>query len=348
MQWLEHHPHEIAQWIVAARKYAKFKSTFIEGYILDGHDNGLLRGQFHPLRSSEYGTVTGRFSSSNPNLQNIPVRDEVLGPLVRGLFIPLEGHRWWSKDYSQIEYRFLIHYAVLARCVGADVAQRMYQNDPTTDYHQMTADIIGWAGKAGRKRAKNINFGLVYGMGIDKLAASIGLSRNEAQPVLDEYHTQTPYSKQLYNMAASRANDAGFVRTVLNRKRHFNMWESKKFFAAGEERPEPLPYEAAVAQYGEANVKRAGSHKALNAVLQGSAADLVKLAMVTLKEAGLVGRGGLPLHLTVHDELDGSENGSAEHAKMLKDVHEIMTHVLPLKVPVLAEGGSGPNWSEAK
>lgn len=368
--WLANHPHEIADLILDMRKFEKFDGTFVQGYILDSALDGRVFGQFHPLRSDEGGTVSGRFSSSNPNLQNIPIKDDVLGPLIRALFIPEEGQKWWSLDYSQIEYRFLVHYAVLARCVGADKAAAMYRQNAATDFHEMVASLTG----VPRKQAKNINFGLVYGMGVWLLASGLGLLDSQGQPlpeahaILKTYHTNAPFVKAVYDMASNRARDIGFIRTVLQRKRRFNLFEPwgnwKKVSDEGPlgvwekvnewqgrdaPRPPALLQQQAIEFYGTTNVKRAYTHKALNAVLQGSAADLMKLAMVQIWESGCVGPGKpLQCHLTVHDELDGSMEDTPAGHEALEEVRNIMIKAIPLKVPVLVSGSVGNNWAEAK
>ena len=178
------------------RKLAKLRGTFVESYILDSHVNGKVYCQFHPLRGDEGGTRSGRFSSSTPNLQNIPSRDEELAPLIRGLFIPDPGHQQWRKyDYSQIEYRFLIHFA---QGPGANDVRRLFNENPDTDYHEMALDLVapeaGWdistkeLRKHHRKPVKNINFGLIYGMGVDKLSADLGLTRAQGKALFAAYH----------------------------------------------------------------------------------------------------------------------------------------------------------------
>ena len=309
-----------------ARECDKINGTFIEGYILDSHINGRIHGEFHPLKRADAegnrGTVSGRFSSTHPNLQNIPGRTE-LGRQIRELFIPEEGWNWWSSDYSQIEYRLLVHFAVVTKCQDANIAQQMYIEDPKTDFHQMVAELTG----LDRKPAKNLNFGLVYGMGKAKLARTLGVSDIAAAEIMDTYHGRAPFIKELFNKAMNKAQKTGFVKTLLNRRARFNEWEPK-FYGEGKQ--------------------RARTHKALNCVLQGSAADLMKLAMVQIWEAGLfTDDGPIHCHLTVHDELDGSVENSERGKKALDEVNHIMENAVRLKVPVLCESGTGKNWGEA-
>ena len=306
------------------REYDKIKGTFIEGYILDSNIKGRIHAEFHPLKRADSegsrGTVSGRFSSTNPNLQNIPVRTE-LGKLIRELFIPDDGRLWWSKDYSQAEFRFLVHYAVKAKCHGADIAQKMYQDNPDTDFHVMVSELTGLA----RKPAKNLNFGLVYGMGKAKLARTLGVDDIAAAEIMEIYHGRAPFIKELFNKAMHKAQSTGFVKTILGRRGRFNEME-KKFYGEG--------------------MQRAHTHKALNCVLQGSCADLVKTAMVNIWEAGIVGKD-LDIYLTVHDELDGSvELGKAGEEK-LQEISRIMENSIKLEVPIKVDSGVGDSWAAA-
>lgn len=371
-EWLKFHSHPIAAAVQGARKYAKFKGTFVESYILQNAIMGRVYGQFNPQRSDDGGTVSGRFSSSNPNLQNIPVRDKFLGPLCRALFIPEPGQLWWSLDYSQIEYRLLVHYALLAKCMGADKAMQQYMVNPAMDFHQLVADLIGWEGKNGRDRAKSINFGFVYGMGVALLALQIGLVDGNGKPlpeafeIFDKYHANAPFIKQVYNMASARANDIGLVKTILGRRRRFDLYEPLGYWepdpdapgrwrqtrtrqASGAPRPPAMHKAEAQEFYGTDRLKRAYTHKALNSVLQGSNADIMKKAMAEAWEAGCFGPGKpLQCHLTVHDELDGSMEDSPAGREALETLRQIMINAVPLKVPVLVSQGIGINWAEAK
>jgi DNA polymerase I-like protein with 3'-5' exonuclease and polymerase domains len=157
--FLDHCDHPAAALIVERRKLAKYRDTFVRGYVLSLQVNGRLHALFHPLRGDENGTVSGRFSSSLPNLQNIPARDPVWGPKLRALFLPDEGEEWLRHDWSQIEYRFLAHYA---RGPSGGTARRLYREDPKTDFHVMTQRLIHaeTGVELDRKPVKNINFGL--------------------------------------------------------------------------------------------------------------------------------------------------------------------------------------------
>jgi DNA polymerase I-like protein with 3'-5' exonuclease and polymerase domains len=416
-EWLDTLTNENVRHLQGARSFEKSRSTFVAGYILDYIVGDRIHCEFNPLRQiddeeGKRGAASGRFSACNPNLQNIPSRDPFLGPILRTMFIPEPGAEWWSLDYSQIEYRLLIHFAYLSKCIGADVARNMYLNDPSTDFHVMSAKLMEepllklltnaiWKGvvpddwaKQIRKIAKNINFGLAYGMGADKLARSLGLAKwdeklkmwkatPEAISILNTYHERNPYVKAVNKLATSFAQKNGYIKTILARRSRFDTWEPDVF---GEGRMPAYDLEAAKAAYTSGNaswhqdkrgywisneelkdgsgnpkydnfghvkymtLKRAGTHKALNRVLQGSAADMMKLAMVRIWEAGIFDEkasNDIWCHLTVHDELDGSVLPTERGKKALAEVKHIMASCMPLKVPVMASGELGANWYEA-
>jgi DNA polymerase I-like protein with 3'-5' exonuclease and polymerase domains len=339
--------HPLAETILEIRKCTKLRDTFIQSYIIDSAVNGKVYGQFHPLRGDSSGTRSGRLSSSTPNLQNLPARDEELAPLIRGIFIPDPGHENWVQvDYSQIEYRFLVHYALGA---GSDKAREQYVRDPDTDYHEwaldMVAPIAGWdisqkeERKRRRKPIKNINFGLVYGMGVPKLTRSLGLSAKEGKDLFAAYHHGVPFVRPTMDAAMAEAQNTGTITTILNRKSRFNLWEPKGWGTDSI----ALPYEKAILTYG--NIQRAYTHKGLNRKLQGSAADLIKMAMWKCWKDGIFDRTGVP-RLTVHDELDFSNSGG--HNEDFREMQHVLETAIPLKVPVKANPSVGPDWGHAK
>jgi DNA polymerase I-like protein with 3'-5' exonuclease and polymerase domains len=346
--WLEAHGSELAKAIVTVRKYSKAVTTFIDSYIFGNEINGWIHTQFHPLRGDENGTVSGRFSSSGPNLQNMPSRDPELGPMIRSIFVPDEvKHSWRRYDYSQIEYRLLAHFA---RGPGADEARELYRKNPETDYHQMTRELIHdiTGTMLERKPTKNINFGLCYGMSTPTLARTLGMTVAEATPLFEAYHEGVPFVKKTYDDAMSTAKKRGYVMTVLGRRRRFDYFEPSRFMTKDErEKIKALPEAEAIAEWGVNNVQRAGAHAALNAVLQGSSADMIKKAMLDAYEAGIFDVIGVPL-ITVHDELDHDDNGSDEAAEAFKALQQTMQDAIPLNVPVLADAEIGPNWGRLK
>ena len=337
-EWLKQHPSDLCKEIILVRESEKTAGTFIKSYILENHINGRIHCNFNQLRSDSSGTVSGRFSSSNPNLQNIPSRHPVLGPLCRSMFIPETDCLWGTADWSQIEYRFLVHYASITKGVDASVALRMYREDPHTDFHEMAVALTGLP----RKSAKNINFGVVYGMGILAMAGHLGVSVEEATRIMDQFHEKVPFGRDMLEVASARASRAGEIKTILGRKRRFNQWETcGQIFNSYEEADKCYR-----TSRGGWPPRRAKTHKALNALLQGSAADLMKLSMVNMWESGIF--DVIPPHLTVHDEMDVSVPQTKEGEEAFKEMVNIMENSLALQVPVKVEAATGINWSEAK
>lgn len=331
--------HPLAKEILRIRSVSKARSTFIENYILKKNVNGRLYGSFHPLKGDDGGTVSGRFASSDPNLQNLPARDPVLGPLIRGCFVPDHGHPGWRAiDYSSIEYRFLAHYATGR---GSDDVRRVFAKDPFADYHAIVCDMVNDAADIGLKRkpAKTINFGLVYGMGMDKLCRALGVSDAEGKNIIKVYFESLPYVKDTLEHYSNFAGREGYVQTVLGRRSRFNSFVPS---TRGGRNKRPLPYEQALAEYGP-RIERVGLHKAVNRVLQGSAADLMKKAMVDCYDAGLF--DDLMPCLTVHDELDWSDPCESWSDERFLEIRHIMETAIPnLKVPIICATDRGPDW----
>jgi DNA polymerase I-like protein with 3'-5' exonuclease and polymerase domains len=331
--------HPVASLIRKVRSVSKTRTTFVEGYTLNAHINGKVYPQFHPLRGDSNGARTGRFSSSNPNYENAPSKDEWIGPLIRSITVPDVGHpSWRSFDYSQIQYRFLAHYAVGN---GAEEVRGVFRNDPEADYHKIVQDLIKRVNGMAieRKPVKNVNFGLIFGMGIDHLAEILTLPLDEAKTLLAAYHEGAPYVKSTMDAVSKEAQLFGTVRTILGRMNRFDLWEPA-YRKRGVELP-ALPLSEAVARYG--NVRRAYTHKALNYKLQGSEGDLMKTAMLRCWKAGVFDVTGVPRN-TVHDSLDFSDPGNCEDA--FTEVHRIMETALTISVPIRVDTKSGLNWGE--
>tara|TARA_R110000751_G_scaffold29456_1_gene75778 strand:+ start:1252 stop:3111 length:1860 start_codon:yes stop_codon:yes gene_type:complete len=325
-QWLESHEHELPQMIVRARKLNKARTTFIDKMISEHAVNGRIHAEAHPLRSDAGGTVSGRFSYSNPNLQQVPARDPEIGNLIRSLFIPEEGCQWGVFDYSQQEPRLTVHYANTMGLIGAKDAVTAYR-DKNADFHQIVADMAN----IPRKQAKNINLGLSYGMGKEKLIKELGLGDTEAQALLTKYHEKVPFIRGLQDQCARVALDRGYIKTLAGRRCHFDLWEHKY------DKTMPLPLEEARDKYGDV-LKRSYTYKALNRLIQGSAADMTKLAMLGLWEEGIVP------HIQVHDEVDISIEDGEQAAK----VSRIMENCVDLAVPLVVDTELGPNWGSTE
>tara|TARA_R100001369_G_scaffold56894_1_gene83832 strand:+ start:177 stop:2093 length:1917 start_codon:yes stop_codon:yes gene_type:complete len=328
--YLNSHPHEACQSLVKLREFDKADSTFIDSILKHEH-NGRIHTELHSTRRDEGGTVTGRFSSSNPNLQQIPARDKEIKKLIRGLFIPEEGTKWGSFDYSSQEPRLLVHFAAsMPPNMQDPVLQTIVEefNTGDVDLHQIVADLAGIT----RKQAKTVNLGIMYGMGVAKLANQMAITADEAKTIIRDHREKVPFVKQLADIASKRAGKNGQIRTLLGRLCRFDMWEPSTFGYN-----KPLPIEEAEEVYGGmGQLRRAFTYKALNRLIQGSAADQTKKAMLDCYNAGLT-----PM-LTVHDELCFNVE-STEQAAQIK---EIMETGVPLKVPSKIDQELKDNWGE--
>ena len=329
--FLDECPHQIGKMIIEARETNKTHSTFLQPYLNFSAKDGRIHPHVNQLRNDDGGTVSGRLSMNNPNLQQVPARHEIIGPMVRSLFLPEEGQLWASNDFSSQEPRLLVHYASLLDLPGAEVMVDAYKADPDTDFHQMVADMAG----IRRKAAKTIGLGLMYGMGVAKLSNQLDLTHDEAKDLIQTFHTKVPFLKGTVNAVMRRIehpSSGGAIRTLLGRKCRFPLWEPMEWGSN-----KALPYEQASIEYGS-RIKRSGTYKGLNRLIQGSAADQTKMAMVALHEAGET------LLLQVHDEivLSVADRGQAERAA------EIMANCVKMEIPNRVDVEIGPNWGEAK
>ena len=327
--WLVNCKHDIARLIVQAREVNKFHNTFLSS-IMKYQVKGRIHAEINQLRSDSGGTVSGRLSMSNPNLQQVPARNKDFGPKIRSLFIPEEGHQWGSFDYSQQEPRMTVHYAasIGEGYEGSNELVEAYQNSQA-DFHQTVADLVG----IERTQAKTIGLGLMYGMGKNKLAISLGLSKDEAEQLISKYNKKVPFVKMLSDRCMSTASDKGVIRTKRGRKCRFDKWETRDFGLHQAE-----TYDNAVAKYGRDNIKRAYTYKALNRLIQGSSADQTKQAMLNCAESG-----HLPI-LQIHDELCFNIKNK-EHALEIK---KIMESAIEFKVPSVTDYKLGRSWGGAK
>ena len=324
--FLQNHPHELPKLIADAREINKAHTTFIDSITKHAVD-GRIHADINQIRSDAGGTVTGRFSMSNPNLQQIPARHPELGPMIRSIFIPEKNTTWGSFDYSQQEPRILVHYAKLQNLMGVDEIVDAY-NAGDADFHQVVADMAG----IERKQAKTINLGLMYGMGKNKLMAELGLMKESAEKLIKQYHTKAPFVKQLMDNVSRKANDRGKIRTLGGRACHFDLWQPVQFGVF-----KPLPLEQARKEYDEP-LKRAFTYKALNKLIQGSAADMTKKSMVALYENGIIP------HIQIHDEVDIS----VESDKKAEQIINIMESAVELQVPNKVDYEKGDNWGDIK
>ena len=334
--YLKNHKHPVLRAIASARELDKLKNTFLES-IKNYVYNGRIHADIHQLKGDFGGTITGRLSYSNPNLQQLPNYTNI-GMGIRSIFMPEEGHRWGCFDYSQQEPRLVVHYALAT--LGTTGVQsiadkydeaRENPDDPgiqlAADFHSMVAEIAD----IERGQAKTINLGLFYGMGKAKLQAQLGVTDQVARNLLATYHSKVPFVKQLIHHTMDRAQQRGWIRTILGRKCRFNMWEPATF---GMHKPQT--FENASMEHGSRNIKRAFTYKALNKLIQGSAADMTKQAMINLREAGIT-----PM-IQLHDELNVSYENKQEAVK----IKEIMEQAVPLKVPNKVDFEDGECWGD--
>lgn len=328
--FLDSHEHPMAKMIVEARELNKTHGTFLEPYLRHSAKDGRIHTHFNQMRNEDGGTVTGRLSASNPNLQQVPARHEVIGPLVRSLFLPEEGDIWAANDFSSQEPRLLVHYATLLDLPGAEKMAVAYRENPDTDFHQMVADLAG----IKRKAAKTIGLGLMYGMGKAKLANSLDLPLDEASELIATFHSKVPFLKGTVDAVMKRIEhpaSGGCIRTLLGRKCRFPLWEPVEWGVN-----KALPREQAVIEYGS-RIKRAGTYKGLNRLIQGSAADQTKAGMVALHKAGF------NLLLQVHDEIALSVKTREEAV----EASRVMTNAVRLEVPSRVDVETGISWGTA-
>ena len=307
--------HPVVAKILEYRQYTKLKSTYADGLANYIQDDGRIHGKFNQTI-----TATGRISSTEPNLQNIPVRME-LGRLIRKVFIPEEGYRFVDADYSQIELR------VLAHCSGDEHLIQAYKEQ--SDIHRITASQVfhipfDEVTPQQRRNAKAVNFGIVYGISSFGLSQDLSITRKEAAKYIDDYFATYPGIKTFLDHAVTHAKEEGYVVTLFGRRRPVPELSSSNFMQ-----------------------RSFGERVAMNSPIQGAAADIIKIAMIRvnqrLKDQKIKSR----LVLQVHDELliEAYEPELDEVQNILK---EEMEHAAELKVPLEIDMHTGDNWYEAK
>ena len=324
--FLAHHPHPLINKIAQAREINKAHTTFIDTILKHTH-KGRIFAEINQLRGDNGGTVTGRFSYANPNLQQIPARNKDLGPRIRALFLPEEAHHWGCFDYNQQEPRLVVHYATLQNLYGANDVTEAYKKG-SADFHTIVSEMA----KIPRLQAKTINLGLFYGMGKAKLQAELGVSKEKADELFRLYHGRVPFVKALMDATMKRAQDSGKIRTLLGRLCRFHLWEPNQFGIH-----KTLPHEEALREHGP-GIRRAYTYKALNKLIQGSAADMTKKAMLDLYKEGIIP------HIQVHDELDIS----VKDDKQAKQIVDIMESAVTLEIPNKVDYEFGKNWGTIK
>ena len=307
--------HPVVAKILEYRQYTKLKSTYADGLANYIQDDGRIHGKFNQTI-----TVTGRISSTEPNLQNIPVRME-LGRLIRKVFIPEEGYRFVDADYSQIELR------VLAHCSGDEHLIQAYKEQ--SDIHRITASQVfhipfDEVTPQQRRNAKAVNFGIVYGISSFGLSQDLSITRKEAAKYIDDYFATYPGIKTFLDHAVTHAKEEGYVVTLFGRRRPVPELSSSNFMQ-----------------------RSFGERVAMNSPIQGAAADIIKIAMIRVNQRLKDQKMKSRLVLQVHDELliEAYEPELDEVQNILK---EEMEHAAELKVPLEIDMHTGDNWYEAK
>ena len=321
--FLKNHSEYTINLINNARQANKARTTFMESIFRYVH-KGRIHADINQLRSEFGGTITGRFSMTHPNLQQIPRTGSDMGNQLRALFVPEEGHTWGCFDYSQQEPRLVVHYACLTGLPGAEEFRQNYNENSKADFHQIVSNMAD----IPRDQAKTINLGKFYGMGKNKLKAELGIEENRAEEIIKQYDARVPFVKQLMNHASQRAEQRGQIRTLLGRLCHFHLWEPNQFGIY-----KPLSHADALAEHGP-GIKRAFTYKALNKLIQGSAADMIKKAMLDLYKENII-----PL-IQIHDEL----NISVENEQQSDKIKDIMEQAVQLEVPNKVDYESGKHW----
>jgi len=317
--WLAQRDDAVSASIMEVRRRSKARGTFLQNAILGHTVDGRIHGNFNPLRSDDTGTISGRFSSTSPNLQQVPARDEEIGPDVRSCFVPEAGHEWAALDFSQQEPRLTVHYAVKIAARGAMSAAEEYRTNPRTDFHDYVSSITGQP----RKKAKGINLGLIYGMQELTLCRHVGLPTEfvnvrgeqreipgpEARELFRTYHDRLPFVSILSEECQARGKKYGHLRTIGGRLVRFPRGQKL--------------------------------HAALNRLIQSSAADWTKRAMVDLyRDVGVVP------HVTVHDEL-GFSVLPDDNYRTARRYAEVMANCMACEVPMLVDIEVGRSWGHA-
>lgn len=328
--WMKKAAHWLPRAVVEARQLDDLAEKFIGTYILENTWLGRIHAEIHQLRDETGGTRSYRLSYSDPPLQQIPVKSDD-GRLIRSCFVAEPGALWYSADYSQQEPRLAVHFASRCGLEGAEAAVEYYATNPDADFHSMVAELTG----VPRGKAKIINLGLMYGMGLGKLATSLGVTEDDAKVMLDQYHKNMPFVAKLTDFCASRAKTKGFIRLLDGARCRFDMWER----TSRDEGPyqAPRPRDVAEALWPKQNLRRAFTHKSMNRLIQGSAARQTKMAMRACWQEKIV-----PL-IQLHDELGFSISDPRDADRALV----LMRDVVKLHVPMKVDGQFGRSWGQA-
>lgn len=323
------------------RGLSKLRDTFVEGWIFGNEVKGRIHPVWRQMASDEGGTRTGRMAASNPNPQQIPAgkyrktgEPNEIGRALRACFIPDDGLMWAKFDYSQQEPRILTHFAAECKFTGAVGARQAYINDPKFDVYNYMVQAAG----IDRRPAKDCYLGRCYGMGKNKLAAKLGVTVERAVQILAKFDQGIPFVKDIAEDTSHRAQQRGYIRTLLGRRRHFKFWEPTDKFQMERDLKInilPLPLDQAKTRWPGKILQRSNTHKALNALIQGSAADMTKAAMIQNYE-----QHGILAYMQVHDELNYGVTGEEQATKL----QQVIENCVDMTVPIKSDLSLGRHW----
>ena len=333
--YLDDADHPLLEAIAEIRKVNKFRNTFVNDWVLKWQINGRIHPSWRQVARDEGGVRYGRMAAANPNPQQVPAskfrktgKPSPVGQAIRGLFTSDTG-LWWKGDYKQQEPRLLVHFAALSGMTGAATMRMAYQQNPELDCYQFMVD----AAHLDRRPAKDVYLARSYGMGAKKLANKWNKTKEEAQQIMDQFDLALPFVKELSERCSSLAQSRGYIKTLLGRRCHFGFWEPREY-GRMEFGDKPLPHDLALQKWGS-NIRRANTHKALNRLIQGSAADMTKASMVRIWKEERV----IP-YFQMHDELDCPVFDEAQGSR-IKKIGETSVETT---IPILVDVSLGRTW----
>ena len=333
--YLDEADHPFLILINDLRECSGMRNKFVDGWIHKNQVNGRIHPQWKQCASDDGGTRTGRMAASNPNPQQVPAgkyrrtgKENPIGRAIRACFVSHTGN-WGKLDYSQQEPKVLVHFANLCKMTGANAAANAYAADKNLDFYTFMQEAAG----IDRRPAKDMYLGRCYGMGADKMARKLNRTKEEAKQILAQFDERVPFVKEMADACTRAANERGYIKTLLGRRRHFNQYEPSDW-GVMQKGEFALPEAQAREKWGD-RIKRSGTHKALNALIQGSSADMTKAALIKIRREGNV----VP-YMQVHDEIDFPAVDEA-HAKQCQLLAETCVE---MTVPIRADLSYGKHW----
>lgn len=343
-EWMAKSEHWLPQLCAQVLKLQDASHKFLEGYILGYVRGGRIYPEIRQYKSDDGGTKTSRFAYADPPVQQMPSRDPLIGHIIRSCFEPEKREIWGALDYSQQEYRLIVHFAKLCRVAGHEAPVQMYRENPKTDFHAMVAELTGLP----RRKAKDVNFAKAFGAGVSKFALMTGMTLEDAAATMEQYDERAPFVKRLSEFVQNVANSRGYIRLIDGARVRFMRWEprwiDREKYVGFSGPVGACSWEEARARtedprhpWYRARLRRAFTHKAMNWLIQGSAARQTKMAMLECWRSGLV-----PL-IQMHDELDFSFTEESQARRAV----ECMRDVIRLEVPVAVDAEFGRTWGGA-